>query len=315
MANSTAFLGCSHSYSNVEENLKLFAQLVYLVPAFLLIGRMIYVINFVYKDDFHDQERFWNLYSTDLILNWFNLLLDIFYYRPSLFIPQFCESFSFFLRANPLLIDITFPLWYYFHVGKMVTQSFLCIERMSYNLLKTNDYRKLWKHLSTVSLFLVFFFPFTLIWNILLSDKYIQYYYGGFQPNYARRVNWFGTTAWQLSYMQISMGITVITNLISAFHHFKAYQEKNPSQLCIIWGVISIDYIFCGSIFCFLNKSFAFEYSNLIFILVFLVWDGFNIISPAIMIAMNKNLRKNVFAIEYEDEENQITHSSLQIKV
>ena len=68
MANSTAFLGCSHSYSNVEENLKLFAQLVYLVPAFLLIGRMIYVINFVYKDDFHDQERFWNLYSTDLIL-------------------------------------------------------------------------------------------------------------------------------------------------------------------------------------------------------------------------------------------------------
>ncbi|EGT50999.1 hypothetical protein CAEBREN_32590 [Caenorhabditis brenneri] len=302
MSNSTAFLGCSPFYSNFEENLKLFFQLVYLIPGFLLIIRMHYVIVFGDHDDYNENENFWTLYSCDLGFSCFNLLFDICYYRPSLFIPQICEVFSFFLRANPLLIHFTYPLWFYIHAGKMVIQSMISIERMTFNIMAPQDYKKLWKTLITVSILLIAFFPFTLIWNILISDKYIQYYYGGFQPNYARRVNWFGTTAWQLSYMQISMAITALSTIITLYKILDSHTPRR--KLCTIWCAISVEYFIMGLVFCFFHmKSFGFEYSNLIFILVFFIWDGFNILNPLIMVIMNKSLRRHVFKLREVDEE------------
>ncbi|CAP35112.1 Protein CBG17477 [Caenorhabditis briggsae] len=114
----------------------------------------------------------------------------------------------------------------------------------------------------------------------------------------------FGTTAWQLSYMQISMGITLITNLITSYHHI---QNGNPGILCKTWCLISGAYLFFGSIFCFFHmKSFDFEYQNIVFITVFFIWDGFNILNPLIMIVMYRQLRKQVFWRNEDDEEHVI---------
>ncbi|CCD65218.1 Serpentine receptor class gamma-6 [Caenorhabditis elegans] len=309
MANSTSFLGCSRFYATFEENLKLMGQLVYLIPSFILISKMIYVIQVKHRGDYHEQRRFWLLYTMDLALSLLNLFFDIFYYRLTLFVPQICESFSFFLRANPLLIDITYPLWFYFHVGKMVAQMSISFERMTFNLLKPNDYRRIWKHGLTACVIMIIFVPFSIIWNILISDKYIQFYFGGFQPNYSRRVNWFGTTAWQLTYMQISMAVTLLSNIVTGAILWKSQNQSRKSRLlCRIWFAISTEYLLSACAFCYLHmKTFAFDYSNLIFMLVIFVWDGFNILSPVIMISMNKSLRKQVFAMSGGSEDLEIS--------
>ncbi|CAI2347636.1 unnamed protein product [Caenorhabditis sp. 36 PRJEB53466] len=182
---------------------------------------MMYVIMWSHRDDYNISP-FWTIYTIDCVFGAIHIFFDIFYFRLTIFVPQVCESFSFFLRSNPFLIHISFPL---------------C------------------------------------------------------------------TTAWQLSYMQVSMTIVILTNIV-LISNWALKRRVRPGIECRISLSISIEYLCVGLVFCYLHiRKFAFDDNNFIYVLVFFTWDAFNCLSPIIMTTFNGHLRKQVFSSEPIDDD------------
>uniref|UniRef100_A0A8R1E0C6 Serpentine receptor class gamma n=1 Tax=Caenorhabditis japonica TaxID=281687 RepID=A0A8R1E0C6_CAEJA len=142
---------------------------------------------------------------------------------------------------------------------------------------------------------------------VMAVSYYDDYTEHAFWPFYTIDCALFGTTAWQLNYMEISMAITLTTQFITVLHYLLTSQPK--SQLCLVWHAISVVYLLSGAVFSYLQgHSFDLKYSVLVYVLLFFTWDTINVLNPVIMIIGNEHLRKQVFLYGLEEDHGSIFH-------
>ncbi|EGT51021.1 hypothetical protein CAEBREN_32799 [Caenorhabditis brenneri] len=310
--NSTTVIlsGCSENYSNLYEPLKYLAQFGYLTPAALLYSRIIYVLWGKYPKIYKEHE-FFVIYSMDGLLL---LLLDIFITRLFVYIPQFCGGASSFFISHPIFMNIYYPLLNYLHSCQPFIQIFLTLNRMSSVVLPV-DHNKLWRKYLKFIVFFIIFSPFFVIWNTIISQKVIIYYFGGFYINYQKLVPWASMSLFLMIIRSFAVLVTVVTTVITFWRMSKMKKRLRQSErtLCIACAANSMCFV-VPAIFeamKVLNEFWSRYW--LAYLLQPLAWDVLNVGSPLVMIFASNQLRSHVFGVKNLSKNNQNRSNSIMV--
>ncbi|EGT51017.1 hypothetical protein CAEBREN_32797 [Caenorhabditis brenneri] len=203
--------GCNSSYPYLPENLKFFAQFAYLAPGVLFQLRILIVIWGTHWNVYR-KNSFFIIWSIDSLVSLIQMLLDVSFSRIHIYFPQLCPTFAQFLETYWLIPHLIYPLYLYCATMKTVIHSVLSINRATCVTMPTK-YGQIWsKHLRKV-IFFITIYPFLLLWNVIISEKYLDYVFGGFVISYNKRVLWASLSRFQLT----SFVFTFSTNLICCY--------------------------------------------------------------------------------------------------
>ncbi|CAI2347641.1 unnamed protein product [Caenorhabditis sp. 36 PRJEB53466] len=201
-------MSCNVNYTPLVENFKFFLQTVYLLPIAVLYSRILYVIWWKHQS-VYSRHQFFVIYSLDGVVGLLLVLLDILITRLFVYIPQLCESGSQFFQSHPLIMDFYYPLLNYLHCAQPFIQIFLTTNRMS-SVLFPVDHNKLWSAKLPLILIFIVFSPFAFIWNTIISQKVIVYYFGGFFMIGLKKVAWADVSLFLFVIRSVAVGITAL---------------------------------------------------------------------------------------------------------
>ncbi|CCD65217.1 Serpentine receptor class gamma-4 [Caenorhabditis elegans] len=289
---------CNSSYSVTRENLKYFAQFVYLVPGVLFQLRILIVIwgthNKIYL-----KSSFFTIWSLDSLVSLVQMFLDVSFTRIHIYFPQLCEGFSVFLEIHWMIPNIVYPFYLYAFTAKSVIHSFLSINRASCVLMPTK-YAYIWRsHMKKVIVFILLY-PFLLLWNVIISEKYLDFIFGGFVISYIKRVPWASLSKFQIISYVFTFSVTLVTNSITLSKMAKLKKRLLMAErhLCVATAWISSGFV----ISLIAQAHFAFfrgdhELVEIFYIIQCVSFDLLNVGSPIVMITLSRELRNHVFLI------------------
>ena len=139
---------------------------------------------------------------------------------------------------------IYYPLLNYLHCAQPLIQIFLTLNRMS-SVVWPVDHNKLWKkNLPFIFLFILLV-PFLFIWNTIISQKILIYYFGGFYINCLKLVPWASMSLFTMIIRSVAVGITVVSTVITFWKmsNMKNRLKKSERTLCFACAANSVCFI------------------------------------------------------------------------
>ncbi|KAF1762506.1 hypothetical protein GCK72_010768 [Caenorhabditis remanei] len=227
------------------------------------------------------------------------LLLDIFITRLFVYFPQLCVSGSEFFLSYPIFMAIYYPLLNYLHCAQPLIQIFLTLNRMS-SVVWPVDHNKLWKkNLPFIFLFILLV-PFLFIWNTIISQKILIYYFGGFYINCLKLVPWASMSLFTMVIRSVAVGITVVSTVITFWKmsNMKNRLKKSERTLCFACAANSVCFIIPAGFEAMKVLNSFWSTYWLAYLLQPFAWDVLNVGSPLVMIFVSDQLRGHVFGID-----------------
>ncbi|EFO83380.1 CRE-SRG-9 protein [Caenorhabditis remanei] len=288
---------CDPKYSYFWENVKYMLQAGYMIPPALLYSRILYVI-WRKNRKIYSQHQFFVIYSMDSVVGLLLLLLDIFITRFFVYVPQLCTTASQFFQSHPSFMNIYYPLLSYLHCAQPLIQIFLSLNRMS-SVVWPVDHNKVWKKNLPFIFFFILLTPFLFIWNTIISQKVVVFYFGGFFMIGLKAVEWADISLFLFSVRSVAVMITVTSTVIMFLRMSKMKKRLKSSEriLCLACVIHSICFMipsFFEALALF-NEEYGKSWIN--FLIQPFAWDVLNVGSPLIMIFVSGQLRNHVFDV------------------
>ncbi|EFO83555.1 CRE-SRG-4 protein [Caenorhabditis remanei] len=233
---------CNASYSVLSENLKFFTQFAYLAPGVLFQLRILTVIWGTHHH-IYSKNSFFRIWSLDSAASLLQMFLDVSFSRIHIYFPQLCPQFAEFLETYWMIPHIIYPLYLYGFTAKTVIHAFLSINRASCVLMPTR-YSHIWSHHMRKVIIFIMLYPFLLLWNVIISEKYLDYIFGGFVISYIKRVPWASLSRFQLTSFFFTFSITLISTgiTLSKMCKLKKRLITGERHLCIATSWITVGF-------------------------------------------------------------------------
>ncbi|EGT51007.1 hypothetical protein CAEBREN_29259 [Caenorhabditis brenneri] len=236
----------------------------------------------------------------DSIASITQLIIDVFIQRVTTYIPQFCPFLYSAFENYGFIPNIYFTIYNYMRAAKSVIQVFLTVNRMTC-VIAPLRYGQIWRRFIPFSILIITLSPFLVIWNVIISTTFPVSIFGGFTLAYTKRVRWASLSLFQMTFMIISLVITVFTTSITLFKMRKLENRLKSSErtLCFASFYMSAAFFSAAvfqSYFAFFNIAAA--STNLVYFLQSFAYDVLNVGSPIVMILISGQLRYHVIPVK-----------------
>ncbi|EGT52072.1 CBN-SRG-11 protein [Caenorhabditis brenneri] len=285
---------CNPEYDQSVEVIKYLLQAVYLVPGGLL-NILLAITILIRHREIYKTSSFFMIYSTDCIVSLLLILADL-VVRALLYFTPLCPILAPYFYEPLFVFKIVMILLNHCKASKSIIQIFLVLNRMTCVLFPLK-YGNAWKKPLKFVIASIFIVPFSIDWNLAISRVYMQPTFGGFYMEYIKKVTWASQSRFQLIFIIIALGFTVVCTSITFYtlimlpkrirnvEKSLSFASAYISMSFIVLTVFQVLFAFFSSIF---TTSAVFGYS-------LLSYDILNVGSPIIMICVSKKLRCHVF--------------------
>uniref|UniRef100_A0A8R1DRA8 Serpentine receptor class gamma n=1 Tax=Caenorhabditis japonica TaxID=281687 RepID=A0A8R1DRA8_CAEJA len=165
-------------------------------------------------------------------------------------------------------------------------------------------YGTMWEANLKKVIVLVLIYPFFIIWNVVISEKDIDFIMGGFLITYRKRVEWASLSEAKFISFVFTLAITLISTgiTLSKMSKLKKRVLSSERHLCFATSLISLCFLICvlfAFYFSFIRKYVENDaITDIIYLSEYVAIDLLNVGSPIIMIMACKQLRDHVFFIK-----------------
>ncbi|PIC41875.1 hypothetical protein B9Z55_009143 [Caenorhabditis nigoni] len=237
------------------------------------------------------------IFLANVVTGFILVILSIFFSRPIMYLPQFCDFFLNFLESNSLILDIYYPILRYLQAFQILLQILFILNRATCVLWPVN-YSIFWKkYLNWIIGFLAAL-PLLWVWTILISEKVVRHAYGGLFVTYVRYFNWARSTFFFAVLRGISVIFIGISTLITVIKMSKMQKRIKESERKLCWASIYLS--ICYVTPAITEYQFSQTYTILpndhyLYGLTLITWDIQNIGSTFVMLIVNAPFRKYFF--------------------
>ncbi|PIC48537.1 hypothetical protein B9Z55_007472 [Caenorhabditis nigoni] len=286
---------CDDSYDSWIEISKYVIQFMYLVPGGILNSLFFYTIWFGHRSTYSNSS-FFVIYSIDCFVSVLIIICDIIG-RFIMYIPPLCPILSPYFY-NPLyFFKGVMIVMNHSKTCKFIIQSLLVLNRMT-SVIWPLEYSKMWRKCVKWAVALIILLPLATDWNLVISRVYMEPMFGGFYFFYTRKVAWAKQSRFQVFFISIAFGFTVVCTsyTLHALKKLKNRITKAERTVSIASAYISIGYIVL-SVFQVFYAFFPYLPGGVMVSLAHVAYDVLDVGSPFTMIAVNKTLRHHVFGM------------------
>ncbi|PIC41881.1 hypothetical protein B9Z55_009147 [Caenorhabditis nigoni] len=220
------------------------------------------------------------------------IFLDISAVRLFLYVPQLCPTFSKIFIKYKFLNHIIFPIYNYCRVFKAVSQSAHILVRYSCVTNILTHEQKTSKKIPLI-MGIIGFLPVLVIWNTVISEKEVVFWYGGFFTVYHRYVQWASLSFLHLIFLLVAISIILLTSLL-IYRELDEHQVMNSIQKSLIINTGFV--IFALMLQAIFQSYYAlfrhYSWFPMYFIdFQFLIYDVMTVGCPILMLIFAQNFR------------------------
>ncbi|CCD65206.1 Serpentine receptor class gamma-7 [Caenorhabditis elegans] len=284
---------CSEEYSNFYENSKYWIQCLWLIPTLFLLVWIIITTRVRYPSQYSNLP-YWIL-TADCVVSIILILLDLFVVRLFLYFPQLCSKFSTIFINYPIISDIYFPIYNYARVFKTGSQCGMILSRLFCVLIPFGHDEKLRRHIP-LFLTIICILPILVVWNTVISEKEVVFWYGGFFVIYHRRVGWVSLSKLHLTFIFVSISFILISSLL-LMRHLPIESAVNAERRVITNSIFIIVAFFFQAAFQSFYAFFRYTdwYPRFLVDFQFIIYDVMTVGYPLIFLNFAKEFRNHVF--------------------